>query len=101
MHLSGVRSVCPSMGPQQQTRCCRFAAAGPAGRIYRLIAAWCTAEMHMMGKCSYCHFFVSTDLFTIAYNTASYFPVLEIHSTIYNEEQSIQKILQSLLVKLC
>jgi len=26
------------MGPQQQTRCCRFAAVGPAGRRYRLIA---------------------------------------------------------------
>jgi len=32
-------SVCPSTGPQQQTRCCRFAAVGPAGRRYRLIAA--------------------------------------------------------------
>ena len=31
-------SVCPSTGPQQQTRCCRFAAVGPAGRRYRLIA---------------------------------------------------------------
>jgi len=40
MQLSGVRpSVCPSTGPQQQTRCCRFAAVGPAGRRYRLIAA--------------------------------------------------------------
>ena len=35
MKRYGVRpSVCPSMGPQQQTRCCRFAAVGPAGRRY-------------------------------------------------------------------
>jgi len=33
-------SVCPSMSPQQQTRCCRLAAVGPAGRRYRSIAAW-------------------------------------------------------------
>jgi len=32
-------SVCPSIDPQQQTRCCRFAAVGPAGRSYRSIAA--------------------------------------------------------------
>jgi len=31
MQLTGVRpSVCPNMGPQQQIRCCRFAAVGPA-----------------------------------------------------------------------
>ena len=28
-------SVCPSMGPQQQTRCCGFAAVGPAVRRCR------------------------------------------------------------------
>jgi len=40
----GVRSsVCPSMVPQQQTRCCRFAAVGPAGRSYLSIAAGRTA----------------------------------------------------------
>jgi len=27
------------MGPQQQTRCCGFAAVGPAGKSYRSIAA--------------------------------------------------------------
>ena len=32
-------SVCHSISPQQQTRCCRFAAEGPAGRRYRWIAA--------------------------------------------------------------
>ena len=31
--------VCPSMGPQQQTRCCRFAVVGSAGRRYRSIGA--------------------------------------------------------------
>ena len=32
-------SVCPSTGPQQQTRCCRHAAVGPeAGDIDRLLA---------------------------------------------------------------
>jgi len=31
--------VCPSMGPQQQTRCCRFAVVGSAGRRYRSIVA--------------------------------------------------------------
>ena len=31
--------VCPSMGPRRQTRCCRFAAAGPAGRRCRLLHA--------------------------------------------------------------
>jgi len=25
-------SVCPSVGPQQQTRCCRFTGVGPAGK---------------------------------------------------------------------
>ena len=32
-------SVCPSMGPQQQTQCCRFAVVGPAGRRYWSIVA--------------------------------------------------------------
>jgi len=32
-------SVCPSKSPQQQTRCCRFAAVGPVNRRYRLTAA--------------------------------------------------------------
>jgi len=41
--------VCPSMGPQQQTRCYRFAAVGLVGRRYRSIAA--AAE----GKCRRCH----------------------------------------------
>ena len=38
-------SVCPGMDPQQQPRCCRLAAVGPAGRKYRstAAAAWRTA----------------------------------------------------------
>jgi len=32
-------SVCPSTGPQQQTRCCRFVAVGLVGRKYRPTAA--------------------------------------------------------------
>ena len=39
VRLSVCPSACPSTGPQQQTRCCRFAAVGPAGRRYRSIAA--------------------------------------------------------------
>ena len=35
----GCPSVCPSVGPQQQTSCCRFAAVGPASRRYQSIAA--------------------------------------------------------------
>jgi len=47
-------SVCPSFslsqpGPQQETRCCRFAAVGPAGRRYRSIAAAAA------GECGQCH----------------------------------------------
>ena len=38
MKRYGVRpSVCPSMGPQQQTRCCRFVTVGPAGRRFDLL----------------------------------------------------------------
>jgi len=37
--LSVCLSVCASMGPQQQTRYCRFAAVRPAGTRYRSIAA--------------------------------------------------------------
>jgi len=40
MERYGVRpSVCPSIGQRQQTRCCRFAAVGPAGKRYRSMAA--------------------------------------------------------------
>ena len=40
MKRCGVRSsLRSSMGPLQQTRCCRFAAVGPAGRRCRSIAA--------------------------------------------------------------
>jgi len=50
MKRHGVRpSVCPSIDPQQQTRCCRFAAVGPAGRSYRSIAAAAA------GECGQCH----------------------------------------------
>jgi len=42
-------SVCPSMGQQQQTRCCRFAAVGPAGRRHLSIAAAAA------GECGQCH----------------------------------------------
>ena len=38
VHSSVRPSVCRGMGPQQQTRCCRFAAVGPAGRRQRSIA---------------------------------------------------------------
>ena len=44
-------SVCPSMSPQQQTRCCRFAAAGPTGSRYRSIAAARRATC----ECGQCH----------------------------------------------
>jgi len=38
MERHGVHpSVGPSMGPQQETRCCRFAAVGPVDRRYRPI----------------------------------------------------------------
>ena len=43
-------SVCPSVAPRQQSRCCRFAAVGLAGRRYRLIALCCTAC-----ECRPCH----------------------------------------------
>jgi len=48
--------------PQQQTRCCRFAAVGPAGRRYRSIAAAAA------GECGQCHVVsvrrqLNTDLF--------------------------------------
>ena len=42
-------SVCPSMGPQQQTRCCRFAAVDSAGRRYRSTA------VAAAGECGQCH----------------------------------------------
>jgi len=42
-------SVCPSVGPQQQTRCCRFTGVGPAGKRYRSIAAAAA------GECGQCH----------------------------------------------
>ena len=79
MHLSGVcppvclstrPSVCRSTGPQQQTRCCRFAAAGPAGRRYRLIAARRTAARRAAGRCRQCHIVsvcrkLNTDCFSL------------------------------------
>jgi len=46
-------SVCPSMGPQQQTRCCRFAVVGRK----RLIDC-CTAgalQQRAAGECGQCH----------------------------------------------
>ena len=50
MKRYGIRpSVCPSMGPQQQTRCCRFATVGPAGRRFDLLLR------HAAGKCGQCH----------------------------------------------
>ena len=50
MKRYGVRpSVCPSTDPRQQTRCCRFAAEGPAGRRYRSIGAAAACE------CGQCH----------------------------------------------
>jgi len=41
-------SVRPSMGLQQQTRCCRFTVVGPAGRISIIAAA-------AAGECGQCH----------------------------------------------
>ena len=57
-------SVCPSCLSRSPAarRCCRFAAVGPAGRRYRLIAA--AAELHSstahsstgcVGECGQCH----------------------------------------------
>ena len=46
-------SVCPSMGLQQQTRCCRFAAVCPAGRRYRSMIA--AAAACAAGECGQCH----------------------------------------------
>jgi len=47
-------SVCPSMGIQQQTLCCRFAAVGQAGRqagdIDRLLQ-----QRRAAGECGQCH----------------------------------------------
>ena len=43
--LSVHPSVCLSMGPQQQTHCCRFAAMGLAGKRYQSIAAWLTPAL--------------------------------------------------------
>jgi len=42
-------SLCPSMGPQQQTPCCRFSAVRPVGRTYQSIAAAAGCE------CRQCH----------------------------------------------
>ena len=44
---------CPNMGPQQQTRYCRFAAVGPAGRRYQSIAAAvvCGGRMRAVPSC--------------------------------------------------
>ena len=47
--------VSPSIGPQQQTRCCRFAALGPAGGRYRLIAARVRRSVAAAGECGRCH----------------------------------------------
>jgi len=56
----GVRpSVCPSMGPQQQTRCCRFAAVGPAGRRYTI---GCCSSDGRMRVVAHCQRTQSTDL---------------------------------------
>ena len=69
MQLSGViPSVSPSMAPQQQTSCCRFAAVGPAERRYRSTAARRTAARRAAGECGYCHVVsvrrkLNTDLF--------------------------------------
>ena len=50
LSLSVRLPVCPSMGPQQQTGCYRFAAVRPAGRKYRSIAAAAA------GECGQCPF---------------------------------------------
>jgi len=57
MQWYGVRlSVCPSTGSQQQTRCCMFAAMGPARRTYRSIAGERAAAA--AGDSSSCQAFV-------------------------------------------
>jgi len=48
VRLSVRPCVCPSMGPRQKTRHCMFAAVGPAGRVYRSIAA---ASADDCGQC--------------------------------------------------
>jgi len=59
-------SVYPSMGPQQQTRCCRFAAVGPAaGDVDRLLQ-----QRRAAGECGQCHVYrkrrkLNTDFFTM------------------------------------
>ena len=71
MKRYGVRSsfcpsVCPSMSQQQQTRCCRFAAVGPAAgdtSIDRLLQ-----QRRAAGECGHCHVVsvrgqLNTDLF--------------------------------------
>ena len=51
VRLSVCPSVYPSMSPQQQTRCCRFAAVGPVGRRYRSTAARRVAARRATGEC--------------------------------------------------
>jgi len=48
MKRYGVRlSVCPSVGLQQQTCCCRFADVGPAVRKYSSVAAAVACDRQM------------------------------------------------------
>ena len=44
-------SVCPIMGPQQQTHCCSFGAVGPAGRRYQSIASAVAADLFLSNSC--------------------------------------------------
>ena len=61
VRLSVRPSVCPSMGLQQQTLSCRFAAVGPARRRYRSIAArraaaaTCGGRMRVVPRCQRRH----------------------------------------------
>jgi len=45
------KSVCPSTDPQQQTRCCRFAAVGPAGTRYRSTDCCSGGRMRAVPRC--------------------------------------------------
>jgi len=55
--------VRPSVRPQQQIRCCGFAAVRPAGRTYRSIAAAWSAAC----ECGQCHVVsVRTELLSVA-----------------------------------
>jgi len=67
MKRYGVRlSVCPSMGPQQQTRSCKFAVVGTAGRRYRLLQQR-RANAGSATLSAYAASWTRTDLFSVTF----------------------------------